>query len=122
MYQLGGSARHLQWRGTNDGKTYILLGTGRGGAVFGASGMLIGIATAAQIRGYAVVIPATIAWASAAQLLVCGTPRRSRLKNLQEAAGLALPHGRRKVERVRARSGPALPSTASSVVRAANRG
>jgi len=47
-----------------------------GGAVFGASGTLIGIATAAQIRGYAVVIPASIAWASAAQLLVSGTPRR----------------------------------------------
>jgi S1-C subfamily serine protease len=47
-----------------------------GGAVFGASGALIGIATAAQIRGYAVVIPASIAWASAAQLLVSGTPRR----------------------------------------------
>jgi S1-C subfamily serine protease len=47
-----------------------------GGAVFGSSGTLIGIATAAQIRGYAVVIPASIAWASAAQLLVSGTPRR----------------------------------------------
>jgi S1-C subfamily serine protease len=47
-----------------------------GGAVFGASGTLLGIATAAQIRGYAVVIPASIAWASAAQLLVSGTPRR----------------------------------------------
>jgi S1-C subfamily serine protease len=47
-----------------------------GGAVFGASGTLIGIATAAQIRGYAVVIPASIAWASAAQLLASGTPRR----------------------------------------------
>ena len=47
-----------------------------GGAVFGASGTLIGIATAAQIRGYAVVIPASIAWASAAQVLVSGTPRR----------------------------------------------
>jgi S1-C subfamily serine protease len=47
-----------------------------GGAVFGASGTLVGIATAAQIRGYAVVIPASIAWAAAAQLLVSGTPRR----------------------------------------------
>jgi S1-C subfamily serine protease len=47
-----------------------------GGAVFSASGTLLGIATAAQIRGYAVVIPASIAWASAAQLLVSGTPRR----------------------------------------------
>ena len=47
-----------------------------GGAVFGASGALLGIATAAHIRGYAVVIPASIAWASASQLLVSGTPRR----------------------------------------------
>ena len=47
-----------------------------GGAVFGASGTLLGIATAAQIRGYGVVIPAAIAWDAAAQLLVSGTPRR----------------------------------------------
>jgi S1-C subfamily serine protease len=47
-----------------------------GGAVFGASGTLLGIATAAQIRGYAVVVPAPIAWSAAAQLLVSGTPRR----------------------------------------------
>jgi serine protease Do len=47
-----------------------------GGAVFGASGGLLGIATAAEIRGYAVVIPASIAWASASQLLESGTPRR----------------------------------------------
>ena len=47
-----------------------------GGAVYGASGALLGIATAAQIRGYSVVIPASIAWASASQLLVSGTPRR----------------------------------------------
>jgi S1-C subfamily serine protease len=47
-----------------------------GGAVFNASGALLGIATAAHIRGYAVVIPASIAWASASQLLVSGTPRR----------------------------------------------
>src|SRR4051812_16380351 len=45
-----------------------------GGAVFNASGALLGIATAAHIRGYPVVVPASIAWASAAQLLVAGTP------------------------------------------------
>ena len=50
-----------------------------GGAVFGASGELLGIATAAQIRGYAVVIPASIAWSAASQLLVSGTPRRGFL-------------------------------------------
>jgi S1-C subfamily serine protease len=47
-----------------------------GGAVLDASGALLGIATAEQIRGYAVVIPASIAWAAASQLLVSGTPRR----------------------------------------------
>ena len=47
-----------------------------GGAVFNASGALLGIATAAQIRGYGVVIPASIAWAAAEQLRTSGTPRR----------------------------------------------
>ena len=47
-----------------------------GGAVFNAAGTLMGIATAAHIRGYAVVIPASIAWAAAATLLASGTPRR----------------------------------------------
>ena len=47
-----------------------------GGAVLDACGALLGIATAAHIRGYAVVIPASIAWAAASQLLVSGTPRR----------------------------------------------
>jgi S1-C subfamily serine protease len=47
-----------------------------GGAVFNASGTLLGIATAAQIRGYGVVIPASIAWAAAEQLRTSGTPRR----------------------------------------------
>jgi S1-C subfamily serine protease len=47
-----------------------------GGPVFNASGVLLGIATAAHIRGYGVVIPASIAWAAAGQLLVSGTPRR----------------------------------------------
>jgi S1-C subfamily serine protease len=47
-----------------------------GGAVFNAGGALLGIATAAHIRGYGVVIPAPIAWAAASQLLVSGTPRR----------------------------------------------
>ena len=47
-----------------------------GGAVFNASGSLLGIATAAHIRGYGVVIPASIAWATADKLLTSGTPRR----------------------------------------------
>jgi S1-C subfamily serine protease len=47
-----------------------------GGALFDASGRLTGVATATAIRGFGVVIPASIAWASAAQLLATGTPRR----------------------------------------------
>jgi S1-C subfamily serine protease len=47
-----------------------------GGAVFNAGGALLGIATAAEIRGYGVVIPSAIAWAAAEKLLTSGTPRR----------------------------------------------
>ena len=47
-----------------------------GGAVFNASGAVLGIATAAQIRGYGVVIPASLAWAAAEKLRTSGTPRR----------------------------------------------
>lgn len=47
-----------------------------GGGVFDASGRLTGIATASSIRGFGVVIPASIAWASVAQVLTSGTPRR----------------------------------------------
>jgi S1-C subfamily serine protease len=47
-----------------------------GGAVHDTSGRLTGIATATAIRGLGVVIPASIAWASANQILAVGTPRR----------------------------------------------
>ncbi len=47
-----------------------------GGAVYNTAGGLLGIATAAHIRGYAVVIPASIAWAAAEKVLTSGTPRR----------------------------------------------
>ncbi|HET7216426.1 MAG TPA: S1C family serine protease [Vicinamibacterales bacterium] len=46
-----------------------------GGAVADAAGLLIGIATRARIRGLAVVIPAAIAWKSAAHVLEHGRPR-----------------------------------------------
>ena len=71
-----------------------------GGAVFDASGTLLGIATAAQIRGYAVVIPASIAWASAAQLLVSGTPRRGFIGVAVQA--VELPQSQRTSGRERA--------------------
>jgi S1-C subfamily serine protease len=46
-----------------------------GGAVADADGRIIGIATSARIRGLAVVVPATIAWKSAAHVLEHGRPR-----------------------------------------------
>jgi serine protease Do len=71
-----------------------------GGAVLDASGSLLGIATAAQIRGYAVVIPASIAWASAAQLLATGTPRRGYIGVAVQP--VELPAGQRADGRERA--------------------
>src|SRR5215212_7945194 len=50
-----------------------------GGAVIGADGQLIGVATAAAIRGLAVVIPAGIAWDSARTMLERGATRRGYL-------------------------------------------
>jgi S1-C subfamily serine protease len=47
-----------------------------GGALIDAAGALAGITTASAIRGFAVAIPASIAWASAAHVLSSGTPRR----------------------------------------------
>jgi S1-C subfamily serine protease len=46
-----------------------------GGAVLDAEGHLMGIGTAAEIRGFAVVIPASIAWKSVAYILEHGRPR-----------------------------------------------
>jgi S1-C subfamily serine protease len=46
-----------------------------GGAVADAEGRVIGIATSARIRGLAVVVPADIAWKSAAHVLEHGRPR-----------------------------------------------
>jgi S1-C subfamily serine protease len=50
-----------------------------GGAFIGADGGLLGIATAASIRGLGVVIPARIAWQSAATLVERGSLRRGYL-------------------------------------------
>jgi len=46
-----------------------------GGGLFDASGQLTGIASAAVIRGFAVAIPASIAWASARQIVTTGGSR-----------------------------------------------
>jgi S1-C subfamily serine protease len=50
-----------------------------GGAFLDPSGGLIGVATAAKIRGLGVIIPAAIAWKTAATLLEHGTVKRGYL-------------------------------------------
>jgi S1-C subfamily serine protease len=50
-----------------------------GGAVLDSAGHLAGIATASAIRGYGVVIPAAIAWASVQQILAGRTGERGFL-------------------------------------------
>ncbi len=50
-----------------------------GGAVIDATGRLIGIATAAEIRGLGVVIPAPIAWKTAAAVIEHGGVKRGYL-------------------------------------------
>jgi len=50
-----------------------------GGAFVDVRGQLIGVNTAAAIRGLNLVIPAAIAWKTAAQLVEQGTPRRGYL-------------------------------------------
>jgi S1-C subfamily serine protease len=50
-----------------------------GGALLGAGGALLGITTAASIRGLGVVIPAGIAWSTAAKLLEHGGLKRGYL-------------------------------------------
>ena len=50
-----------------------------GGACVGADGRLLGVTTAASIRGLGVVIPAGIAWSTAADLLQRGTLKRGYL-------------------------------------------
>jgi S1-C subfamily serine protease len=50
-----------------------------GGAVLGADGRLIGVATAAAIRGLAVVIPAAIAWDTARNLAERASAKRGYL-------------------------------------------
>jgi S1-C subfamily serine protease len=50
-----------------------------GGAFLNTSGQLIGVATAAQIRGLGVVIPVAIAWKTAATVLAHGQLKRGYL-------------------------------------------
>jgi serine protease Do len=50
-----------------------------GGALLSATGQLIGVATASAIRGLGVVVPAAIAWKTAATVLEHGNPKRGYL-------------------------------------------
>jgi S1-C subfamily serine protease len=59
-----------------------------GGAFLDTSGALIGIATAAAIRGLGVVIPAAIAWKTAATVLEHGSLKRGYLGVAGQAVAL----------------------------------
>ena len=71
-----------------------------GGAVLDANGLLVGVATSSEIRGFGVVIPGAIAWASAAQVLTSGTPRRGFIGVAVQ--GIELPAAQRAEGRERA--------------------
>jgi S1-C subfamily serine protease len=60
-----------------------------GGAFVDASGGVIGVTTATAIRGLAVVIPASIAWAAAQRVLEHGQARRGYLGVMGQAVALA---------------------------------
>jgi serine protease DegQ len=66
-----------------------------GGAFVGVSGELLGLATAASIRGLGVVIPASIAWRAAGELLRRGSTKRGYLGI--GAQTVPLPHKQREV-------------------------
>jgi S1-C subfamily serine protease len=59
--------------------TALVHGGFAGGAFVDVTGALIGINTAAEIRGLAVIIPADIAWTVAASLIAHGSTRRGYL-------------------------------------------
>jgi len=67
-----------------------------GGAFLDTSGALIGIATASAIRGLGVVIPAAIAWKTAATVLEHGSVKRGYLGIAGQA--VALPENQRDAD------------------------
>lgn len=67
-----------------------------GGALLDASGGLLGVATAAEIRGLGVVIPAAIAWKAIAGILEHGGVRRGYLGVAGQS--VSLPDNQRSVE------------------------
>jgi S1-C subfamily serine protease len=70
-----------------------------GGAFVDVRGALVGINTAAEIRGLRVVIPASIAWSVAARLLKDGTPKRGYLGIAGQAVQLHDRKGDAQVQR-----------------------
>jgi len=60
-----------------------------GGAFADTGGRLIGITTASEIRGLQVVIPASIAWTAASEVLKHGRPRRGYLGVAGQPVALA---------------------------------
>jgi len=59
-----------------------------GGAFLAADGRLLGVTTAASIRGLGVVIPASIAWASAAAVLQHGALKRGYIGIAAQPVGV----------------------------------
>ncbi|MGE5836441.1 MAG: S1C family serine protease [Acidobacteriota bacterium] len=64
-----------------------------GGACVDAAGGVIGITTAARIRGFRVIIPSSIAWKAAQDVLEHGRPKRGFLGVAGQA--VTLPEGQR---------------------------
>jgi S1-C subfamily serine protease len=72
-----------------------------GGALLDASGGLLGVATAAEIRGLGVVIPAAIAWKAIAGIFEHGGIRRGYLGVAGQS--VSLPDNQRGVQALRDR-------------------
>jgi S1-C subfamily serine protease len=62
-----------------------------GGAFLNTAGQLLGVTTAAAIRGLGVVIPVSIAWAAAAHILEHGRSKRGYLGIAGQAVALPAP-------------------------------
>jgi S1-C subfamily serine protease len=71
-----------------------------GGAFIDTAGGLLGVATSTTIRGTTVVIPASIAWATAASVLEHGSLKRGYLGIAGQP--VALPEGQRSADRANA--------------------
>lgn len=70
-----------------------------GGAFVNVLGQLVGINTALEIRGFNVVIPASIAWKTASLLVEHGTPQRGYLGLAGQQVRVPDPHASDRAER-----------------------